>query len=90
MTVPNLGERSWSATDTAVMVQAIYADGRTWTSHTETPIQHLVCVVVSLERDCLVYRGCDKHGKPIREWIRGPRGFAEVHPWQTIGSPCEV
>ena len=70
-----------SAGNTTVTVQAIYADGRTWTGHTETAVQHLHCALVSLERDCLVYRACDNHGKPIREWVRGGRGgFVEVRP----------
>jgi hypothetical protein len=61
-----------------VTVQAIYADGYTWEARTETPVRNLQCALASLEHHCLVYRACDANGKPIREWVRGPRGFIEV------------
>jgi hypothetical protein len=65
----------------AVVVQAIYADGRTWTGRTETPVQQLHGALVSLEGDWLVYRACDSQGEPTREWVRAPgRGFVEVRP----------
>jgi hypothetical protein len=69
-----------NAANTTVTVQAIYTDGHTWAAQTETPVTNLQCALLSLGRDCLVYRACDTHGKPIREWIRGPRGFVEVRP----------